>query len=208
MEPTDENLRAWDHAHRPVERGDAKLPAQVRGSLGDLTGKRVLHIACGSGSATLEFVELGASVTGLDASDGALEDARARGPTVLWVHGEPDSLPSELQRGRFDLVYAGPETTQQVRDLDHFATAVAASLRTGGDLLLYDEHPAALCVDGLMHWREDYFAPGFKRLGQIVGALARHGLAVRALEEYPAGHGSFHDERVPEGFLLHARKTG
>jgi SAM-dependent methyltransferase len=207
MEPTDENLRAWEQAHRPVERGEATLPPQVRESLSDLTGKRVLHIGCGSGAATLEFVELGASVTGVDPSDGALEAARARGPSVLWIHGELDTLPTEVQRGRFDLAYAGTETVQTLRDLDLFARSAAAALREGGDLLLFDEHPAALCVDGLMHWREDYFAQGFRRLGQVVGALARHGLTVRALEEYPAGSGSFHDERVPETFLLHARRV-
>jgi hypothetical protein len=73
--------------------------------------------------------------------------------------------------------------------------------------LLFDEHPAALCIDGLMHWREDYFAQGFRRLGQLVGALGRHNLVVRALEEFPAGPGSYHDARVPESFLLHARKA-
>ena len=207
MEPTDENLRAWERAHRPVEQGEAKLPGVVRESLADLHGKRVLHVACGSGAATVEFVDLGATVTGVDASDGALEAARQRAPSILWVHGEPDSLPSELERGRFDLVYVGPETVQTVRDLDRFASGIASSLRAGGDLLLFDEHPAALCVDGLMHWREDYFAAGFRRLGQIVGAIGRHGLVVRALEEYPPGHGSFHDERLPETFLLHARKS-
>jgi SAM-dependent methyltransferase len=207
MEPTEENLRAWEQAHRPVERGEAKLPPQVRESVSDLHGKRVLHVGCGSGAATLEFAELGASVTGVDPSDGALELARERGPSVLWIHGELDTLPTEVQRGRFDLVYAGPETMQTLRDLDAFARSAAASLRVGGDLLLFDEHPAALCVDGLMHWREDYFAAGFRRLGQVVGAVARHGLAVRALEEYPAGAGSFHDERMPETFLLHARKA-
>lgn len=207
MEPTDENLRAWERAHAPVERGEATLPPQVRESLADLHGRRVLHLGAGSGAATVEFVELGASVTGVDPSDGALETARGRGPTVLWIHSELDSLPPELLRGRFDLVYAGPETAQGVRDLDRFAGSVATALRPGGDLLLFDEHPAALALDGLMHWREDYFAPGFRRLGQIVGALARHELHVRALEEYPAGPGSFHDERVPETFLLHARKS-
>ena len=207
MEPTDENLRAFDRAHASIERGEATLPAQVRESLAELQGKRVLHLGCGSGAATMEFVELGASVTGVDPSDGALETARTRGPSVLWIHAELDSLPAELLRARFDLAYAGLETTQTVRDLDLFSGAVGAALRPGGDLLLYDEHPAALCIDGLMHWREDYFAPGFRRLGQLVGALGRHNLVVRALEEYPAGAGSFHDARVPETLLLHARKA-
>ena len=207
MEPTDENLRAFDSAHRPAERHEAVLPSLVRESLADLNGKRVLHLGSGSGAATVEFVELGASVTGVDPSDGALAVARERAPAVLWIHAELDSLPAELQRNRFDLVYAGPETTQNLRDLDRFAATTAAALRPGGDLLLFDEHPAALCIDGLMHWREDYFAQGFRRLGQLVGALGQHNLVVRALEEFPAGPGSYHDARVPESFLLHARKA-
>jgi predicted TPR repeat methyltransferase len=207
MEPTDENLRAFDRAHKPAEHGEQHLPQQVRDSLSDLQGKRVLHLGTGTGAATVEFVELGASVTGVDPDDPALELARERGPTVLWIHSELDALPTELQRGRFDLVYAGPETMQRVRDLDLLSGGIAASLRAGADLLVFDEHPAALCVDGLMHWREDYFAAGFRRLGQIVGALGRHGLVVRALEEYPAGQGTFHDARIPETFLLHARKA-
>ena len=207
MEPTDENLRAFEQAHQPVERGETSLPPQVRQSLADLNGKRVLHIGAGSGAATVEFVELGASVTGIDPSEGALERARERAPSVLWIHSELDTVPAELQRGRFDLAYAGPGTVQGVRELDLLAGSIGASMRAGGDLLVYDEHPAALCVDGLMHWREDYFEAGFHRLGQLVGALARHDFAVRALEEYTPGTGSFHDERVPETFLQHARRV-
>lgn len=209
MEPTEENLRAWERAHGPREPGrhDVPLPEQVRQSVSDLHGKRVLHVNCGTGVASAEFAELGASVTAVDADEGALEIARERAPAVLWIPAEPHALPSELQRGRFDLVYGGPETIQTLRDLDLFAGNVAAALRAGGDLLMFDDHPAALCVDGLMHWREDYFAPGFHRLGQLVGALARHHLDVRAVEEYPAGAGSFHDARIPETVLLHARKS-
>ena len=167
----------------------------------------MLHVGCGSGAATAEFVERGASVTGVDPSDGALELARERGPSVLWIHAELDTVPTELQRGRFDLAYVGRGIAQEVRDLDLFVGSISASLKPGGDLLLFDDHPAALCLDGLMHWREDYFAQGFHRLGQLVGALGRHGLVVHALEEYPPGPGSFHDSRVPETVLLHARKA-
>jgi hypothetical protein len=67
----------------------------------------------------------------------------------------------------------------------------------------------ALCVDGLMHWRESYFDEGLKRLGQIVNAATRVGLGLCALEEYPARHEGFrrHDARVPGTFLLYARKA-
>ena len=64
MEPTDENLRAFDRAHKQAERREQHLPQQVRDSVTDLHDKRVLHLGAGTGAATAEFVELGASVTG------------------------------------------------------------------------------------------------------------------------------------------------
>jgi hypothetical protein len=95
-----------------------------------------------------------------------------------------------------------------VRDLDAWLRGVVSTLRDGGDLLLFDEHPVALRVDGLMHWRESYFG-GPPRLGQIVTAVARNGLRVRALEEYPSkGEGRRrHDARVPGTFLLYAQRA-
>jgi hypothetical protein len=59
-----------------------------------------------------------------------------------------------------------------------------------------------------MHWRESYFDEGSRRLGQIVNAVTRSGLSLRALEEYPARSEGWrhHDARVPGTFLLYAQK--
>ena len=213
MEPTEHNLRAWEEAHRrraPGAEPARGLPDPVRRSLASLSGKRVLHLQCGIGDATLELVELGAVVTGVDPSEEALDVARERGPSIVWVHAAPGALPAELRRSRFDLVYAGEGVLAEVVDLSAFATVVAAALRAGADLLLYEEHPVALCVDAMMHWRENYFAEdaGLWRLGRIVTALARAGLTVRALEEYPARATGLRrqDSRLPGEFLLHAVK--
>ena len=213
MEPTDENLRAWEevHRHRATAGGDPGLPPPVRHALADLQGKRVLVVRCSTGEAAGELAELGATVTGVDSSTEALALARERWSRILWIQGETQSLPRELRRGRFDLVYAG-WNADGVEDLDAWAAGIASALQPGGDLLMFDEHPAAKAVDGLMHWREDYFAddrgPGSWRLGQIVTAVARAGLALRALEEYPQqpGNPRHHDARVPGTFLLHAQR--
>ncbi len=212
MEPTEQNLRAWEEAHRgrPVNDDGDGLPDPVRRSLAHLGGKRVLHLQCGTGEATLEFATLGAVVTGVDPSEEALEAARARGPSVVWVHAEPGSLPAELRRARFDLVFADRGVLAWVADLGAFATGIASAMRPGADLLLFEEHPAALCVDAMMHWRENYFAEDMRvwRLGQVVTALARTGLSIRALEEYPARTTGLRrqDSRLPGEFLLHAVK--
>jgi SAM-dependent methyltransferase len=206
VEPTDENIRAWEDAHKPrpgAPHQAGGLPPQVRAALGELHGKRVLHVGCGTGEATAELAELGATATGVDPSDRALDAARTRAPSVLWVHAELDTLPGELRRGRFDLVYA----SALGRDLGAWAGGIADGIAEGGDLLVFAPHPVARCVDGLLHWREGYFDPDAPRLGQIVTVLAGAGFRVRALEEYPA-HGRRGETRVPAEFLLHAVQLG
>jgi ubiquinone/menaquinone biosynthesis C-methylase UbiE len=213
MEPTDHNRRAWDDVHgRRLDpaASDAALPPQVRHALADLTGKRVLDLQCGTGESAAQLAELGATVTGVDSSAEALAIARERWPRILWIEGDVQSLPRELRRGRFDLAYAG-WNSDWLHDLSAWAAGIASALREGGDVLVFDEHPAAKAVDGLMHWREDYFHEGERRswrLGQIVTALAQAGFAVRALEEYPQSPGNVrhHDARIPGTFLLHAER--
>jgi len=215
MEPTEHNLRAWEEAHRrraEALAGGLGLPTHVRRALADLNGKRVLDLQCGTGESAAELAELGAMVTGVDSSSEALAVARERWPKILWIQGDVQSLPRELRRGRFDLVYAAWHS-DWIDDPNGWAAGIASALQPGGDLLLYDEHPAAKAVDGLMHWREDYFGeehvPRLWRLGQLVTAIARAGLVLRALEEYPQQHGNprHHDARIPGTFLLHARRT-
>jgi SAM-dependent methyltransferase len=212
MEPTEHNRRAWDEIHRQRAEalaGERGLPAPVRHALADLSEKRVLHLQCGTGEASAELAELGAVVTGVDSSGQALEASRQRWPSILWVQADAQNLPGELRRGRFDLAYAGAGSLAQITDLDAWTLGIAAALRTGGDLLLFEEHPVALCVDGLMHWRESYFAEGSRRLGQIINAVTSAGLTVRALEEYPARSEGWrrHDPRIPETFLLYAQRA-
>jgi predicted TPR repeat methyltransferase len=217
MDPTDHNRRAWDEFHR--QRADAMqeqlgLPDPVRNALADLKGKRVLHLHCATGEATIELAELGAMATGVDSSNEALDLARERGPSILWMQGDVQALPAELRRGRFDLVYTGEGVVSQLQDLDAWASGIASALKPGGDLLLFEEHPVAICVEPLGRWREDYFDSNaqeehqrFWRLGQIVTALARAGLAIRALEEYPGPTSWRHrDPKLPGTFLLHARR--
>jgi SAM-dependent methyltransferase len=210
VEPTEENIRAWDAAHR-ARAQPVVLPPFVQRTLGDLKGKGVLHLLCGTGEATAALAELGAVATGVDPRPAVLETARERWPKILWVDGNPQSLPRQLRRGRFDLVYSGEGVLDGLIDLDGWAAGIAAALREQGELLVFDDHPVADCVDGLLRWRSDYFRdPGdpdrLWRMGQVVSALARAGLHVEALEEYPGGTSRRrHDRRIPATFLLYAR---
>jgi SAM-dependent methyltransferase len=174
----------------------------VKGTLGDLSEKRVLHLQCGTGEASAELAEQGAVVTAVDPSEAMLDEARGRWPRILWIQAEAHALPAELRRGRFDLVYSPEGVISGLADLDAWARGLVDALHPRGELLVYDDHPVALCVDGLQRWHSDYFAEGFWRLGRIVTTLVRAGFRVQALEEYPG------ERRVPGTLLLYARREG
>jgi SAM-dependent methyltransferase len=201
MEPTDRNRRAFDEMHRGRRLSHAGLPTIVKATLGDLTGKRVLHLQSGSGEASAQLAELGAVVTAVDPSEQLLDEARERWPKILWIQADAQSLPAELRRGRFDLVYSPEGVVGALAALEGWADGLAGALQPRGELLVYDDHPVALCVDGLQRWHYDYFEEGFWRLGRIVTTVVRAGFRVEALEEYPG------ERRVPGTFLLYARRS-
>jgi ubiquinone/menaquinone biosynthesis C-methylase UbiE len=198
MEPTDHNLRAFDEMHRRRRALRPGLPPIVKATLGDLTSKRVLHLQAGSGDASADLAEQGAVVTAVDASEAMLDAAREEWPKILWIQAEAQALPGELRRARFDLVYSPEGVLARLTDLDAWARSIVAALHDHGELLVFDDHPVALCVDPFQRWHYDYFAEGFWRLGKVATTLARNGFRIEALEEYPG------ERRVPGTFMLYA----
>jgi SAM-dependent methyltransferase len=211
MWPTKQNRQAWDDRYGHGGGPGGRLSDSVRERLPDLQGKHVLHLPCGAGEVSAELIALGALVTGVDPSNEALTAARERAPDAAFFQAELHELPLQLRRGRFNLVYAGESTLATVSELALFASAVAAALRKNGELILYDWHPVAACVEPVgLRWRESYFADGLWRLGQVVVAVAETGLVLRELEELPpppSESGGRLDPRIPTDFLLRATKT-
>ena len=210
MEPTEHNRRAWDEVHRRPERAPEPLPDAVRALLPELRGKHVLHVPCATGEVTAELVTLGALVTGVDLSAESIALAQERAPTAAFVVADVAELPLQLTRARFDVVFAAP-LVQRVRNLAPWAANLASALRPGGVLFAYEDHPVAAAVDGLSHWRGDYFADHAPwQLGQIVTAVADAGFAVRSLVELSAAHRTQwrkQDPRVPSRFVVCATKS-
>jgi SAM-dependent methyltransferase len=202
MEPTEENIRAFEEAHRR-EAPQQGLPQTVRDRLPSLDGRHILHLRCGTGEATAELAALGALVTAANPYADELVVARERVPNALFVHCDLGALPLELRRARFHLVYSAAGALATVRDLEPFAAGIVAALRPGGYLLLHDDHPIANRVDPLLHWRGNYFDGQFRRLDEIVTAVARAGLMLRRLEELPpADDPRRPDPRIPVELVL------
>ena len=128
--------------------GEDALHAIEAAELGDIQGKRVLHLQCHIGRDTLCLVRRGATATGLDFSAAALDVARRlsdeTGLKADFVEGTVDQAP-ELTPGPFDLVFTTWGTICWLPDMKQWAKVIASVLAPGGELYFADAHPM-FCV--------------------------------------------------------------
>ncbi len=130
--------------------GEDALHEIEAAELGDVAGKRVLHLQCHIGRDTLCLARRGAHVTGLDFSAEALRVARelaaATGLAATFVQGRVDDAP-RLTPGPFDLVFTTWGTICWLPDMVTWASAIAAVLAPGGELYFADAHPGFLVME-------------------------------------------------------------
>jgi SAM-dependent methyltransferase len=122
-----------------------------RPRLGDIAGRRGVHLQCHIGTDTVSLARLGARMTGLDFSPAALVEARrlaaSAGADVDFVESDVYGAPDALGREAFDLVYTGIGALNWLPDIRRWAETVAALLRPGGRLFLREGHPMLFTID-------------------------------------------------------------
>jgi SAM-dependent methyltransferase len=171
-DPIDINRRSWDERalhERDIDGGDwltrfrageDTLRKIEAAEIGDVSGKRVLHLQCHIGRDTLCLVRRGGVVTGLDFSSAALDFARrlARetGLDATFVQGTVDEAP-RLTPGPFDLVFATWGTLCWLPDMTAWARVIASVLAPGGELYCADAHPGFVILEE----REGRLVPTF-----------------------------------------------
>ena len=123
--------------------------------LGDVAGKRLLHLQCHFGKDTLSWARLGAEVTGVDFSEQAIAAARRlseeSGTPGRFVVAELYDTPGVLAGERFDIVYTGVGAINWLPDIAAWGAVVATMLAPGGRFFIRDAHP----VLGSLDWPED-----------------------------------------------------
>ena len=118
--------------------------------LGNVAGKRLVHLQCHFGMDTLAWERHGAEVTGLDFSASAIESATALakrlGSAATFVEADVYRA-RDVLHGAFDVVYTGRGALNWLPDLGRWAEVVASLLAPGGVLYLIEIHPLVLCLD-------------------------------------------------------------
>ena len=154
------NLAHWNEmARRHVEspgyrtaafqRGENILDPVVSDGIGDVHGKRLLHLQCHFGLDTLSLARMGAEVTGLDFSDDAIAIARRlsreTGVNGTFVQSNVLTPPAELKD--FDIVFASWGAICWIHDMGAWMRTAANALKPGGRLFFAEAHPYLMTLD-------------------------------------------------------------
>lgn len=182
--------------------------------LGDVRGKSILHLQCHFGQDTISLARMGASVTGVDLSDLAIEKAREIAiqtrvsANASFIRCDLYDLPQHLDE-TFDLVFASYGTIGWLPDLTRWGKLIARYLKPGGRLVFVEFHPFIWMFDrDLANIEYSYFnvepivetltgtyaAPTAPfthenvswnhHFAEVFTALLKNGLTISAFQEY------------------------
>jgi SAM-dependent methyltransferase len=131
-------------------RGESSLKSLELGLLGDVSGKRILHLQCHFGQDTLCLARMGAAVTGVDLSDVAIQKARELEDELklgaTFINCDLYSLKDHL-RGTFDIIFTSYGTVGWLPDLNRWADIVQHFLKPGGSFVMVEFHPLVWMFD-------------------------------------------------------------
>jgi SAM-dependent methyltransferase len=130
--------------------GNTTLKELELGLLGDVKGKRILHLQCHFGQDSLSLARMGAQVTGVDFADAAIAKARSLAEElqldVRFIHCDVYSLKEHLD-GDFDIVFTSYGTIGWLPELGKWADVVQHFLKSGGRFVMVDFHPVVWMFD-------------------------------------------------------------
>ena len=180
--------------------------------LGDVSGKKILHLQCHFGQDTISLARMRAEVTGVDLSDEAIKKARILAKDTKanadFICCDIFDLPNYLNK-KFDYVFTSYGTIGWLPDLNKWAQIVSQYLRPGGQFVFAEFHPVIwMFDDDLERIKYSYFQSEAiietkigtyankdanianesvtwnHGIGEVVNSLIQNGLEIKSLKEY------------------------
>jgi len=180
--------------------------------IGDVAGKRILHLQCHFGQDTISFARMGAKCVGMDLSDHAIATAKEMAiktnVDAEFVCCDIYDLPNHLE-GKFDYVFTSYGTIGWLPDLNRWSKVISHFLHPTGKFLMVEFHPFMWMYDddfthikfsyhntgAIVDSEEGSYADqdsGIKNdyvmwnhgLSEVTNALMDSGLKIDGFEEY------------------------
>lgn len=180
--------------------------------LGNVSGKKILHLQCHFGQDTISLSRMGAKVTGIDLSnkaiDRAKEIANQLNTDTEFICCNIYDLPDHLNE-KFDIVFTSYGTIGWLPDLHKWASIINSFLKPNGKFVFVEFHPLVWMFDD--HFNQiayNYFNTGVihetytgtyadqkadlvqeymmwnHSLSEVIGSLISCGLNITGFDEY------------------------
>ena len=146
------NARSASYDVAGFKAGAKGLHALELGEVGDVTGKRLLHLQCHFGKDSLSWVRLGAQVTAMDFSPEAIGLARSLSQEMnlpaRFMCCNLYDLPQQLDpaQEQFDVVFTSYGVLTWLPDRRRWAQIAASYVKPGGFLYIAEFHPLSMIL--------------------------------------------------------------
>lgn len=112
--------------------------------LGEIKGKKILHLQCHFGLDTIALSRHGAVVTGIDFSENAITKAqklnKTCGTDARFIQSDIYKLP-EILNEKFDIVFTSYGVIGWLHDMSKWAKIINQFLKPGGEFIMVEFHP-------------------------------------------------------------------
>ena len=159
MNPIASNKHAWGqiaeghyhHFKKALLDGSHQLNPYIRGELGDLTGKKVIHLQCNTGADTILLAKMCGHVMGVDlAPDNILYAKKLAGDLRV---GNIDFMESDIMElmerhnEKYDVVFVSEGAICWLPDLKKWGKTIRHLLKDDGFVYVFEAHPFFMMLD-------------------------------------------------------------
>lgn len=144
------NFKSDFYRMQAFQDGESSLDPLVLDALGEIRGKKILHLQCHFGQDSISMARMGASVTGVDFSEEAIRTAKqlaeAEGADAQFICCNIYDLEQHLNE-KFDIVFTSYGVIGWLPDLEPWAKFIHRYLKKGGEFHLIEFHPVVWMLD-------------------------------------------------------------
>jgi len=182
--------------------------------LGDIKGKKLLHLQCHFGMDTLSLARQGANVVGVDISDNSIQKATKLSTELeipaRFVRSNVYDIENVLNE-TFDIVYTSYGAINWLNDLDKWAKIINRYLKPNGIFYIVEFHPFIYTLNDNSEIVDSYFkskpletvvensytdksevskknlkhVEWHHSLSEVLNSLISNGLTIEFLNEFP-----------------------